>query len=69
MPISLPKSPTINIKVNEIGGTLVPSATSGGVTIKNQAIFKRNLNANILSSQAQINQHIIFNSGANQIVI
>lgn len=68
MPISLPKSPTINIKVNEIGGTLVPSATSGGVTIKNEAITY-SLNANILSSQAQINQHIIFNSGANQIVI
>jgi hypothetical protein len=68
MPISLPKSPTINIKVNEIGGTLVPSATSGGVTVKNEAITY-SLNANILSSQAQINQHIIFNSGANQIVI
>lgn len=37
MPISLPKTPSVNIKVNNVGGVLVPAST-GGVTVKNQIV-------------------------------
>lgn len=61
MAISLPKSPTINIKVNEIGGSLVPSATSGGVTVKNQAITHSQLSG---LSNDDHTQYSIISSGA-----
>lgn len=37
MPISLPKSPSISIKVNNVGGSLIPAST-GAVAVKSQVV-------------------------------